>query len=97
MARAAVPRIVSLSCLPVETSGMSLRAGTYKRMCREQAGPFAMLDHVGLDTVWHIMESNARLARSPEGLAAADKFKKQYIERACSASKPARASTPIHI
>ena len=23
-------------------------------------GPFAMLDHVGLDTVWHIVESNAR-------------------------------------
>ena len=23
-------------------------------------GPFAMLDHVGLDTVWHIMENNAR-------------------------------------
>lgn len=44
-------------------------------------GPFAMLDHVGLDTVWHIMESNARLARSPEALAAADKFKKQYIDK----------------
>ena len=44
-------------------------------------GPFAMLDFVGLDTVWHIMESNARLARSPEALAAADKFKKQYINK----------------
>jgi 3-hydroxybutyryl-CoA dehydrogenase len=44
-------------------------------------GPFAMLDYVGLDTVWHIMESNARLARSPEALAAADKFKKQYIDK----------------
>ena len=44
-------------------------------------GPFAILDHVGLDTVWHIMESNARLARSPEALAAADKFKKQYIDK----------------
>jgi 3-hydroxybutyryl-CoA dehydrogenase len=44
-------------------------------------GPFAMLDHIGLDTVWHIMESNARLARSPEALAAADKFKKQYIDK----------------
>jgi 3-hydroxybutyryl-CoA dehydrogenase len=27
------------------------------------------------------MESNARLARSPEALAAADKFKKQYIDK----------------
>jgi 3-hydroxybutyryl-CoA dehydrogenase len=44
-------------------------------------GPFAMLDYIGLDTVWHIMESNARLARSPEALAAADKFKKQYIDK----------------
>jgi 3-hydroxybutyryl-CoA dehydrogenase len=44
-------------------------------------GPFAILDYVGLDTVWHIMESNARLARSPEALAAADKFKKQYIDK----------------
>jgi 3-hydroxybutyryl-CoA dehydrogenase len=44
-------------------------------------GPFAMLDHVGLDTVWHTMESNTRLARSPEALAAADIFKKQYIDK----------------
>jgi len=44
-------------------------------------GPFAMLDHIGLDTVWHVMESNARLAHSPEALAAADKFKKQYIDQ----------------
>jgi 3-hydroxybutyryl-CoA dehydrogenase len=44
-------------------------------------GPFAILDLVGLDTVWHIMESNARVARSPEALAAADKFKKQYIDK----------------
>ena len=44
-------------------------------------GPFAILDHVGLDTVWHIMESNARLARSHEALAAAEKFKKQYIDK----------------
>jgi 3-hydroxybutyryl-CoA dehydrogenase len=44
-------------------------------------GPFAMLDHVGLDTVWHIMESNARLADSPEALTAADKFKKRYIDK----------------
>jgi 3-hydroxybutyryl-CoA dehydrogenase len=27
------------------------------------------------------MESNARIARSPEALAAADKFKKQYIDK----------------
>jgi 3-hydroxybutyryl-CoA dehydrogenase len=44
-------------------------------------GPFAMLDYIGLDTVWHIMETNARLAHSPEALAAADKFKKQYIDK----------------
>jgi len=44
-------------------------------------GPFAILDYVGLDTVWHIMDSNARLARSPEALAAADEYKKQYIDK----------------
>jgi 3-hydroxybutyryl-CoA dehydrogenase len=44
------------------------------------SGPFAWLDYVGLDTVWHIMDSKARLTCSPEALAAADKFKKQYID-----------------
>ena len=44
-------------------------------------GPFAMLDHVRLDTVGHIMESNPRLARSPEAVAAADKFKDEYIDK----------------
>ena len=45
---------------------------------RVPRGPFGSLDYVGLDTVWHVMQSNAR---SPEAQAAADKFKKQYIDK----------------
>ena len=50
-------------------------------------GPFGILDLVGLDTVWHVMEGNARLARSAEALAAADKFKKQYIDEGLLGAK----------
>jgi 3-hydroxybutyryl-CoA dehydrogenase len=43
-------------------------------------GPFGMLDCVGLDTVWHVMESNARLTHDPGAQAYADAFKRRYID-----------------
>ena len=45
------------------------------------AGPFASLDVVGLDTVWHVMQSKAQLSGDPEQQAAADQFKAQYVDR----------------
>lgn len=44
-------------------------------------GPFGSLDYVGLDTVWHIVQSNARVTRSAEIQAQADEFKTKYIDK----------------
>lgn len=44
-------------------------------------GPFASLDIVGLDTVWHIMQSKARLSGDPGHQDAADQFKAKYIDK----------------
>ena len=43
-------------------------------------GPFGSLDYVGLDTVWHVMQSKARIEGTSEAQAAADRFKKEYID-----------------
>lgn len=48
---------------------------------RAPIGPFGSLDVVGLDTVWHIMQSNARISGDPEVQAAADRFKAQYVDK----------------
>lgn len=48
---------------------------------RQASGPFGSLDVVGLDTVWHIMQSNARISGDAEAQAAADRFKAQYIDK----------------
>jgi 3-hydroxybutyryl-CoA dehydrogenase len=60
-------------------------------------GPFAMLDFVGLDTAWHIMESNARLAHSRRRWPRLTNSRSSISTRVCSPSKPERASTPIQI
>lgn len=44
-------------------------------------GPFAGLDFVGLDTIWHVMQSNARKKGDPGAQAFADQFKKDYIDK----------------
>lgn len=44
-------------------------------------GPFGSLDYVGLDTVWHIMQSKARIEGTSEAQAAADWFRKEYIDK----------------
>lgn len=53
-------------------------------------GPFGSLDYVGLDTVWHVMQSNARTERSPGAQAAADEFKKKYIDKGLLGVKAGR-------
>lgn len=48
---------------------------------RQPSGPFGNLDVVGLDTVWHVMQSNARISGDPAAQAGADRFKAQYIDK----------------
>lgn len=44
-------------------------------------GPFGMADHIGLDTIWRVMESNAKISGEPDVQAMADEFKRQYIDK----------------
>lgn len=45
------------------------------------AGPFGWLDHVGLDTLWHITESAAKTSGDAGSQAFADMFKREYIDK----------------
>ena len=53
-------------------------------------GPFGIMDIVGLDTVWHVMLSNARITGDPEAQAGADWFKKEYIDKGLLGVKAGR-------
>ncbi len=53
-------------------------------------GPFGMLDVVGLDTLWHIMRTNARIKGDLEAQAGADRFKKEYIDKGLLGLKAGR-------
>jgi len=44
-------------------------------------GPFGLDDIVGLDTIWHIMESNAKISGDPGIQQFADEFKRDYIDK----------------
>ena len=44
-------------------------------------GPFGSLDVVGLDTVWRITETKAKLSGDPEIQAWADQLKRDYIDK----------------
>ncbi len=44
-------------------------------------GPFGWLDSNGLDTIWHVMESNAKISGDPGAQAFADMFKREYIDK----------------
>jgi 3-hydroxybutyryl-CoA dehydrogenase len=44
-------------------------------------GPFGWLDYNGLDMVWHVMESNAKISGDPGDQAFADMFKREYIAK----------------
>ncbi len=46
-----------------------------------RTGPFASLDVVGLDTVWHVAQSKAKLSGDPDMQAGADRLKREYIDK----------------
>ena len=44
-------------------------------------GPFGLMDQVGLDTVWHVMESQAKISGDKGAQQFADEFKRKYIDK----------------
>jgi 3-hydroxybutyryl-CoA dehydrogenase len=46
-----------------------------------RAGPFGSLDVVGLDTVWHIAQTRAKLSGDPNIQAGADRLKREYVDK----------------
>jgi 3-hydroxybutyryl-CoA dehydrogenase len=44
-------------------------------------GIFGILDRIGLDTIWHVMESNAKISGDPGAQQFADEFKKLYVDK----------------
>ncbi len=48
---------------------------------RMPAGIFGLLDRIGLDTIWHVMESNAKASGDPGAQQFADEFKRLYIDK----------------
>ncbi len=44
-------------------------------------GIFGMLDGIGLDTIWHVMQSNAKISGDPGAQQFADEFKRDYIDK----------------
>jgi 3-hydroxybutyryl-CoA dehydrogenase len=53
-------------------------------------GLFGILDVVGLDTVWHIMASKAKLSGDPQDQAAADVWKAAYLDKGWLGAKSGR-------
>jgi len=44
-------------------------------------GIFGMLDGIGLDTIWHVMQSNAKISGDAGAQQFADEFKRDYIDK----------------
>lgn len=44
-------------------------------------GPFGLNDIVGLDTIWHVMQSKAKISGDPGVQQFADEFKRDYIDK----------------
>lgn len=53
-------------------------------------GPFGLNDQIGLDTIWHVMESNAKITGDPDARQFADDFKHDYIDRGWLGAKSGR-------
>ncbi|HZE21509.1 MAG TPA: 3-hydroxyacyl-CoA dehydrogenase NAD-binding domain-containing protein [Desulfobaccales bacterium] len=45
------------------------------------AGPFGLNDHIGLDTIWHVMQSKARISGDKALQQFVDEFKRDYIDK----------------
>ncbi|MGO9118743.1 MAG: 3-hydroxyacyl-CoA dehydrogenase NAD-binding domain-containing protein [Desulfomonilaceae bacterium] len=55
-----------------------------------RVGIFGILDHVGLDTVWHIMQKDAKTSGDPGAQQFADQFKRDYIDKGWLGKKSGR-------
>jgi 3-hydroxybutyryl-CoA dehydrogenase len=44
-------------------------------------GPFGFNDHIGLDTIWHVMQSNAKISGDAAVQQVADEIKREYIDK----------------
>ncbi len=44
-------------------------------------GIFGLLDRIGLDTIWHVMQTNAKMSGDPGAQQFADEFKRDYIDK----------------
>jgi len=44
-------------------------------------GPFGLNDYVGLDTIWHVLQSHAKISGNPDEQRFADEFKRDYIDK----------------
>jgi len=44
-------------------------------------GPFGLNDYVGLDTIWHVMQSKAKISGDSGVQQYADEFKREYIDK----------------
>jgi 3-hydroxybutyryl-CoA dehydrogenase len=44
-------------------------------------GIFGLLDRIGLDTIWHVMQTNAKISGDPGAQRFADEFKRDYIDK----------------
>jgi len=53
-------------------------------------GIFGMWDGIGLDTIWRVMESNAKMSGDPGAQQFADKFKRDYIDKGWLGKKSGR-------
>ena len=53
----------------------------YMIVMKSGCGPFGILDSVGLDTIWHILQSQARIGGDPKLQAQADALKKSYVDK----------------
>jgi 3-hydroxybutyryl-CoA dehydrogenase len=53
-------------------------------------GPFGIMDHVGLDTVWSVMQKDAKMSGDPGAQQFADEFKRDYIDKGWLGKKSGR-------
>jgi 3-hydroxybutyryl-CoA dehydrogenase len=53
-------------------------------------GPFGLMDQVGLDTVWNVMQSKAKISGDPGAQQFADEFKRNYIDKGWLGAKSGR-------
>jgi 3-hydroxybutyryl-CoA dehydrogenase len=57
---------------------------------RMRPGIFGILDHVGLDTIWHIMQKDAKASGDPLAQQFADKIKQLYVDKGWLGKKSGR-------